>query len=147
MARYRSILVLLLAVVATFLVSCGGSTVAAKPTYTTAQLEQIQENASNIQGLRDRLIELPPLIQQQKWVEVESFMHGPLGELRAKMSRLSRSLLTPDLQSGALKAAKDVFNHLNLIDEAVQSRDITKALRNYNEALKDFDAFFEYLPS
>lgn len=147
MIRYRSILALILAAVTTLLVSCGSPSVAVKPTYTASQLEQIQTSADTILALRDRLQELPPLIQQKDWNNVESFIHGPLGELRSKMSRLSRSLLTPDLQKGASAAAKDVFTHLNLIDEAAQAGDVTKALRNYNEALKDFDAFFKYLPS
>ncbi|MBF2000809.1 MAG: photosystem II protein PsbQ [Synechococcales cyanobacterium M58_A2018_015] len=142
----RSVLALLLAVITVFLVSCGSSTPTAQgPTYTTAQLEQIQRAADDVQALRDRLLELSPLIQQRDWNNVESFIHGPLGELRAKMSRLARSL-SPDTQKAALAAAKDVFEHLNLIDEAAQAQDPTKAFNNYNEALKDFDVFFQYIP-
>jgi len=146
MRRFRSILALCLVLVTTMLVSCGSPTPVAKgPLYSDIQLEQIQKSAADIQGLRDRLLELPPLIQANEWVDVGSFIHGPLGELRAKMARLARTL-APDAQTSALKAAKDVFGHLNTIDEAAQTRDITKALRNYNEALKDFDVFFSQLP-
>jgi len=42
MARYRSILSLIIVIVATFLVSCGSPTVKAL-TYTAAQIEQIQQ--------------------------------------------------------------------------------------------------------
>lgn len=147
MARYRSILALILAAITSFVVGCGSPTPTAKgPLYTTAQLEQIQHAADDIQALRDQLLELPPLIQQKEWIEVESFLHGPLGELRAKMSRLSRSL-TPKAQQGALDAAKEVFEHLVAIDEAAQASDVNKALKNYNQALQDFEAFFELIPS
>jgi photosystem II protein PsbQ len=147
MARFRSILAFVLVILTTLLVSCGSPNTAVKgPLYTTAQLEQIQTYAKNIEGLRDQMIELPPLIQQQQWIDVESFIHGPLGELRARMSRLARSL-EPKAQKPALNAAKDVFEHLNAIDEAAQAGDTTKALRNYNQALQDFEAFFQLIPS
>lgn len=147
MARYRSILAFLLVIITTFLVSCGNPTPTAKgPLYTSAQLEQIQQSAEGIQRLRDQMLEIPPLVQKENWVDVISFIHGPLGELRVKMSRLARNL-TPKAQKPALDAARDVFEHLNEIDSAAQTRDTTKALKNYNEALKDFQTFFDLLPS
>lgn len=54
MARYRSILSFILVIVATFLVSCGGPTTAkAPPTYTTAQIEQVQEYVPKMLSLRE----------------------------------------------------------------------------------------------
>jgi photosystem II protein PsbQ len=147
MARFRSILAFVLVVITTLLVSCGGATPTAKgPLYTDTQLEQIQRYTEDVQTLRDRLLEIPPLVQQQEWNDVESFIHGPLGELRVKMSRLARSL-APKAQKQAVAAAKEVFEHLNAIDEAAQERDTIKALRNYNQALQDFEAFFQLIPS
>ncbi|WNZ21871.1 photosystem II protein PsbQ [Leptolyngbya sp. NK1-12] len=147
MARFRSILAFVLVIVTTLLMSCGNATPTAKgPLYTDAQLEQIQRYSEEVQTLRDRMLEIPPLVQQQQWNDVESFIHGPLGELRIRMSRLARSL-TPKVQKDALAAAKEVFEHLNAIDEAAQERDSVKALRNYNQALQDFESFFQFLPS
>jgi photosystem II protein PsbQ len=145
MKRLQSILILCLVLMTTLLVSCGSPT-AVKPTYTATQLVQIQKDAAGIQALRDRMLELPPLVQKQEWIDVANFIHGPLGELRVKMSHLSRSLL-PDAQQPALKSAKEVFEHINLIDEAAQTRNAAKALKNYNEALKDFDTFLNQIPS
>lgn len=147
MARYRSILAFILVIITTFLVSCGNPTPKAQgPLYTTAQLEQIQRYSEDVQVLRDRMLEIPPLVQQQKWVDVGSFIHGPLGELRVRMSRLSRTLV-PKEQKKALTAAQEVYEHLNAIDEAAQARDTTKALSNYNGAIRDFEAFFSLIPS
>lgn len=146
MKRYRSVLSLLLAAIAIFLVSCGNPTPTVKgPTYTPAQLEEIQTSATSVKEFRDKMLSIPPLVQQQEWVDLSSYIHGPLGELRFRMVRLAR-LLEPKLQPTALKVAKDVFGHLNLIDEAAQSFDAKKAFLNYNEALKDFDAFLKLLP-
>ncbi|MCU0526702.1 MAG: photosystem II protein PsbQ [Elainella sp. Prado103] len=147
MARYRSILALILVMITTFLVSCGNPAPKIKgPLYSTTQLEQIQRYTEDVQVLRDQMLEIPPLVQQQKWVDVGSFIHGPLGELRVRMSRLARTLV-PKEQEKALAAAKEVFEHLNAIDEAAQTRDTTKALSNYNEALRDFETFFGLIPS
>ena len=150
MIRFRSILTVLLTVAIVFLLASGNPAVAARtssqPTYTPAQLEQIQRYAIDVDELRDRVAELPTLIQQQKWVDVKSLIHGPLGELRAKMFRLSRSL-DPKAQKTAQKISKEVFEHLEAIDEAAGLRNTTKAFREYNEVLKDLDALFGLLPS
>ncbi len=150
MARFRSIVAVVIAVIATALFLFGNPAEAAKavkkPTYTASQLEQIQQYTTGVETLRERMLELPPLIQSQNWVDVKTFIHGPLGELGPRMSRLARSL-DPKTQKLAQSAAKDVFGHLVAIDEAADLRDTTKALRNYNEAIKDFDTFFGLIPS
>lgn len=146
MRRFRSILSLFLVAIAVFLVSCSSpSTVVKGPTYTAAQLAQIQDYAADVEELRERMLEIPGLVQKDQWTDVDSFIHGPLGDLRILMSRLARSL-EPKVQKEAQQAAKDVFEHLILIDEATQTGDRRKALLNYNEALKDFDTFFELVP-
>jgi|SRR6478672_5195833 len=145
MARYRSILSLILAFVTVFIVSCSSPTAFKPPTYTSAQLEKIQGYANDLGAVRDRLPELATLIQNRKWSDVESFIHGPLGELRVQMSTVARDLL-PNAQSTALETAKNVFGHLNKLDQAAKDTSYEQAIRQYAEALKDFDAFFELLP-
>src|SRR4028119_561762 len=97
MVRSRSILSLILAMVAVFLISCGSPTVAkVPPTYTAAQIEQIKEYAPTLLALRDRMSEIPVLIQRRDWIGVRNFIHGPLGELRLKMTYITRNLLPTD---------------------------------------------------
>jgi len=146
MTRYRSILTFLLVVLTTFLVSCSSPTVAKGPVYTATQLEQIQRYSTDIQTLSERMTELSALIAAEQWNDVESFIHGPLGELRVRMVRLARSL-EPKAQKGAQNAAKEVFEHLIAIDEAAQTRDFAKATKNYQAALRDFEAFFQLIPA
>jgi photosystem II protein PsbQ len=147
MLRLRSILALALVAITVFLVSCSGAPVAKGPLYSEAQLQQIQTYATSVSKLGDRLVEIPPMIQAGDWVEVGSFIHGDLGELRARMSRLARSLAPKKTQAAALDAAKDVFGHLNELDESAADRDADASLKNYNSAMQDFDAFLKYLPS
>lgn len=150
MTRFRSVLTVILTVTIAFFCISSSPAAAAitpnPPAYTAAQLEQIQRYATDVEVLRDRLLDLPTLIQQEKWVDVKSLIHGPLGEFRARMARLARSL-DPKAQKTAKKAANEVFEHLVSIDEAATVRSTTKAFRDYNEVLKDLDTFFGLLPS
>ena len=145
MSRYRSILALALAFVTTLLVSCGSPTAKQPPTYTTAQIEQIQQYVSDIQKLGDRLPELAKLIQDENWVFVKNFIRGPLGELRVKMSGIERNLL-PDVQPKARETAKELFKALVLIDESAQKRDYQSAIRNYAALQKDLNDFLALTP-
>lgn len=147
MSRFRSILALALAAITVFLVSCSGAPAAKGPLYSDAQLEQIRVYTAGVDQLRDRLLELPAKVQAEDWTEVSSFIHGDLGELRTRMSGLARNLAPQKTQTAALAAAKNVFGHLNEIDEAATERDPSKALKNYNAALEDFEVYLKYLPS
>jgi photosystem II protein PsbQ len=148
MKKFQSILAIALALVAVVVFSFGSPAEAKRgkaTTYSAEQLAEIQASAANLTAVRDRLPELAELIQKQDWVFVRNFIHGPLGELRATMSRVSRNLL-PDAQKQALKLLRDVFDDLETIDVAAQNRDYKLAIRNYAETLRDFDAFLDLIP-
>ncbi len=146
MARYRSILSLIIVIVATFLVSCGSPTVAkAPPTYTAAQIEQIQQYVPDMVALRDRMSELQMLIKRRDWIDVSNFIHGPLGELRLKMTYVTRNLLPKD-QAQASEATRDLFDHLVKIEQAAENGDFNPATLNYREALADINTFLQLLP-
>lgn len=149
MIKYRSILIAVLAVVMVMLLSFGGVAEAKRVTkplsYTSEQIEQIQDYASQLSAIRERMPELADLIQKQDWVFVRNFIHGPLGELRSKMMFVTQSLLGED-QKQARSAAKSVFDNLVAIDQAAQGRDYKLAIRNYAETLRDFDNFMTLLP-
>jgi photosystem II protein PsbQ len=144
MSFFRPILSLLLAFVAVFIVSCSDGQVKA-PTYTPDQIVKIEAAKANVTALRDRFPELATLIEERNWNDVKSFIHGPLGEIRSRMSGLSRQLL-PEAQEKALAASKEMFLHLNKIDQAADLNDYTLAIRNYAEAVKDFNTFSSFLP-
>lgn len=114
-------------------------------TYAPEQLEQIQDYATDLQAMRDRLPELGLLVQQQDWTFARNLIHGPLGELRVKMQNVSRNLL-PDAQPAARKLAKDVFNDLIALDLAAQNSKAAVAQREYSAALKSFDSFLALIP-
>lgn len=147
MKKSRSILALLLAWVATCLVACGGpSATLPPPTYTPDMIAQVQRFTPGVQQVRDRLPELGSAIATQNWSNIKSLLHGPFGDLRRNMTLVSRSLLPAD-QPKADELAQEVFRHLIQIDQAVDTRNLAQAKRNYQDALQDFDAFLQLIPS
>jgi photosystem II protein PsbQ len=144
MVRHRSVLTWLLALIAVFVVSCSGPT--AKPlTYSAAQLEQIQQSASGIMAGRDRLAELKTLIENRKWNDVISFIHGPLGDLRSQMNTLAGDFF-PNTKTAALKESRAVFERLVSIDSAAKAGNYELAIGSYAKLLKDVDEYLDLVP-
>lgn len=145
MRRFRSILSLLLAVVAVVVVGCGSSADAPPPTYTSEQISQIQRSLPTVTDLREKMPLLESKIQSEDWTDVKSFIHGPLGELRQKMSYVTRQMLPQD-QKEASNLAKDLFESLEAIDVAADAGNYQAAIKNYGTAVKDFDDFLALVP-
>lgn len=147
MALYRSIVTLILVLVATWTISCSSAIAATKSatTYTPAQIEQIQVYVPRLEVLRERLDKLQTLIQQQEWVNVGTYIHGPLGDLRQNMNRVAFKL-NPQDKEAARQLAKDLYNDLVRIDQAAQEGKYQQATSNYRSALQEFDAFLQLLP-
>ncbi|KJH70727.1 photosystem II protein PsbQ [Aliterella atlantica] len=146
MVRSRSILSLILAIVAVFLVSCGGPTAAKLPqTYTPVQIEQIQEYLPDLVSLRNRMSEVPILIQRRDWIGVRNFIHGPLGELRLKMTYITRNLL-PSQQKAARDVTRQLFDDLVKVEQAIEENNTQGAVRSYQATLADINKFLELVP-
>ncbi|MBW4644690.1 MAG: photosystem II protein PsbQ [Goleter apudmare HA4340-LM2] len=146
MARQRSIFSLILVILATFLISCSGPSVAVvPPTYTATQLEKIQTYVPDIQAVRDRSQELQQLIQKQDWINVGNFIHGPITEARLTLTYIIPNLLPKD-QPTARQITRDFFNHLVKIDQAANAGNTQLALSNAKAAFADIDKFVQLLP-
>jgi len=135
----------LLAVVATFLVSCSSGPAAVAPTYTPEKISQLQNYVNRIEMVRERLPELENYIEKDNWINVNSFTHGPLGQLRSELVRLSNQLLPAD-QSKAKMLSEDILGHLEKIDEASQRRSYTDAIAQYREFSDDVEALLSIVP-
>ncbi len=147
MGRFRPLLGILLAVIATTLVACGGGPASKVPTtYTPAVLQQVELYSPGVAALRDRFPELAGYIQKQDWVNVQSFIHGPMGELRARSNRLAATLLPKDKEK-AQELAQELYVHLERLDEAAANRQQVVAGQEYRNALDDFDGFLSLVPT
>ncbi len=146
MARQRSVFSLILVILATFLMSCGGPSVAtAPPTYTSVQLQRIQEYAPDILAVRDRSQELQKLIQAGQWTNVGNFIHGPITEAKLNMTYIAANLLPQD-QETARKVIRNLLDHLIKLDQASVAGNSQTALNNYQAAYADIDKFLQLLP-
>jgi len=146
MKRQSSIFSLILVLLATFLISCGGPGVAvAPPTYTASQIAEIKEYVPEIQAVRDRSQELKTLIQKQDWINVSNFIHGPITEARLNLTYVTPHLLPKD-QTAARQITRDLFNHLVKINQGASSGNAQLALTNSEAAFADIDKFLQLLP-
>ncbi|WP_228053236.1 photosystem II protein PsbQ [Nodosilinea sp. LEGE 07298] len=146
MGRFRPVLGILLAIVATCLIACGGPATKIPTTYTPEILQQVELYTPGVATLRDRFPELEGYIQDQDWRNVQSFIHGPMGELRTRVNRLAATLLTKD-QPQAESLAKELYGHLERLDEAAVNGQQVVAGQEYRNALDDFDAFLNLVPA
>ncbi len=146
MSRLRSLLSLVLVLLTTVLVSCSSPQVEIPTTYSPEKIAQLEVYVTPIASAREGMEDtLQDLIANQNWVDTQTYIHGPLGQLRQGMLGLSRSLLPKD-QDKAQTLAKEVFGHLERLDAAAKDRDISQAKIQYQEAIADFDAFLSLLP-
>ncbi len=145
MKIFRSVLSLMLVLVATVLVSCGSPKVSAPPTYTPEKLQVIKTYRIPVDVARNKMNTLGEFIQNEDWVNVKSFIHGPLGFLRRDFRYLSDALL-PDDKVQATELAQDIFTRLENIDVAAEEKDYKVAKAQFNQALDDFEAYIDLIP-
>lgn len=145
MKNYRSILSLFFALFTVLLVSCSSPLAVAPPAYNPTQVEQIQRYQGILKGVRDRFPELADMIDTKNWVDVRTFIHGPLGELRQKTSYAIRNILPASEVAKGKKIADEVFSSLEAIDKAAAANNLPAARQNYQEALKYFEDFLQLL--
>lgn len=145
MSKYRSILGLICCtLLAIVMVGCGGPA-AVKPTYTPDRIAEIQGHTADLQQLTERLPELQELIQKEDFIFARNFIHGPLGEMRILMGRISTDLL-PKEQKAARDLAKQIANDLVEIDQASAENNYKVAVRYYGETVKDLESFYKLIP-
>lgn len=144
--RLRPIISVVLAVVATCIVGCGGAEVSQPTTYSGEQIAQLEIFAPRVTELRDLFPELEDYIQNKDWVEIDSFIHGPMGELRVRLDRVAVRLLPQDAEQ-AQYYAEEIGTHLEKLDAAAEAYNQIEAGKQYREALDDFNAFVELIPN
>ena len=144
MSRLRPLFSLVLVLVATVLVACSDPQVKVPTTYSPEKIAQLQVYAKPLNIARERLDNVQSLISEQNWVDTQTYIHGPLGQLRQDTLRMSRALLPKD-QKTAKQIAQKLFGDLERIDSAAKERNLSQAKIQYQEALDDFDAFLSLI--
>ncbi|MGB3421211.1 MAG: photosystem II protein PsbQ [Dolichospermum sp.] len=146
MVRQRSIFSLIFVLLATFLIGCGGPSVATlPPSYTAAEVAKIQEYVPGIKAVIDRQGELKSLISEGEWIKVGSFIHGPMTEAKLNMTYIVPNLARQD-QGKARQIIKDLLNDLVKIDQSATVGNTSQTLGNYKQAFVDIDKFLELVP-
>lgn len=142
--RYRTLLSLVLAIAAVFIVGCS-STPPASPLYTPEQINLIENYEADLDDLRSRVSELPDLIDNNDWTNVRNLIHGPLGELRFKMLTIARNLSSSD-QAKARDLSSEVFKYLVAIDAAAVDQSRSRAISSYDQLVGAYERFINTIP-
>ncbi|RFP59709.1 MAG: photosystem II protein PsbQ [Limnothrix sp. CACIAM 69d] len=145
MIRLRSALLALVMAATIAFAGLSFAPAAQAETYTSAQKAQIEIFVPGVQELRDRLPEVERFIEGKRWRDIQTFVHGPLGELRERLSRISRRLKGSD-RATAEAAAKDLSKHLVALDEFAGKFDYKRAGAEYLESVQAFDRFLNVVP-
>lgn len=146
MVRLRSIVALLLVVVTTLLVSCSSPSAKIPDTYTPDRLEQIQTYLIPVDEARKGMDTLGGFVKEDNWVNVRSYIHGPLGFLRRDLTYLANTLLPSD-QARAKALVDEIFSHLERLDAGAKDQSPSTTSAEYQNALADFDALLRLIPS
>ncbi len=109
-------------------------------------MSKIEKAAKDVKALRSRLEAFQPAIEKQEWSEIHKDVAGLLPDLKQKMMSVTDQLALSD-RILAWAVSTEVFIHLERINEADEVYDEQAAETNYLQALQDFDAFLELLPS
>ena len=146
MFRLRPLLSLLLAFTAALLVSCGGpEAVSAPPTYTSEQLQKIQQYLPEIQSAYQRLPALSTAIQNKNWQEIRSTIRGPFGSMIQDLQYVTSHLLPAD-QKVAREVSRNIFTDFIDIDRAAVDNNVDSALTGFDSAVRDIEKFITQLP-
>ncbi len=147
MLRWRSIVSVVLTLVAVMLVGCSGPVPeAVLPSVDPAKLEQIQSYVSKVEAFRERFDQLPALIAERNWSDTDSLIHGPLGDLRQTVNYLAHQLSPP--QAMQLRdLSKNLFKELVKLDLAATTDDQAAVLSAFGRARQNFDQILVLLHS
>ena len=145
MKWYRSLMAIVLVAIATLSVSCGGGTVKAPPTYTPEKISQIQIYAGRLAQSQERLPELLSYIDKKNWANIDNFIHGPLGEFRTQVLRLSGQLLDADKKK-VVALAEDIAVDLQGLSVAAEEFNQAQAYSSYDAFESDFAALLNVVP-
>jgi photosystem II protein PsbQ len=146
MFRFRTLISLLLVIVATLLVSCSSPQASIPTTYSLEKIVQLQRMAVPLEEYRAKMSTLAQFIGDRNWTDTRTFIHGPLGQLRKEMLSLSRSLLPKD-QGKATELARETFTHFEQIDIAAKEKSLDLAQFHYQAAVKSLDSFLNLIPT
>ncbi|MEO0541780.1 MAG: photosystem II protein PsbQ [Cyanobacteria bacterium P01_A01_bin.105] len=132
--------------IAALTVSCGGNVAEAPPTYTPEKIAQIQIYAGRLTQSQARLPELLGYIDKKNWANIDNFIHGPLGELRTQMIRLSGQLLEAEKKQ-VVALADDVAADLEGMSVAVEEFNQAEAYSTFDAFESDFAELINVIPT
>ena len=101
--------------------------------------------ASRLTQLNDRLEKLADYVDTQNWVNIRTYIHGPLGEIRRDIAYLSRGL-TGSAKQTAKEIGKAIADDLVKLDFAAKNFNAEQVESAYNQVRQDYDRLLQIIP-
>jgi len=92
-------------------------------------------NKSKLEIISDRLDQLQPFIDENNWITIDTYIHGPLGQVRTDIGSAVRLLKDP---TKAKTLSNKFFDDLIKLDVAAGKRDIDQTVEVYERTRQDF---------
>lgn len=96
--------------------------------------------------LNDRLEILANYVDQQNWITIRTYIHGPLGEIRRDIAYLSMGL-TGKAKQTAKEIAKAIASDLVKLDFAAKDFNLEQVQSAYNQVRQDYDRLLKLIPN
>jgi len=93
-------------------------------------------NKSKLEIISDRLEGLKPFIDDNNWITIKTYIHGPLGQVRTDIGSAVRLLRDP---TKAKALSNKFFSDLIALDVAAGKRDIDRTIDAYEQTRQDFN--------
>jgi photosystem II protein PsbQ len=102
--------------------------------------------AARLQQVSQRLEILKGYVDQQNWVTIRTYIHGPLGEIRRDIAYLSMGLRGTAKQQSQ-KIGKTIAADLVQLDFAAKDFNPEQTQTAYKRVKADFDQLLQLLPN
>jgi photosystem II protein PsbQ len=101
--------------------------------------------AGRITQLSDRLAVLQEYVDSNNWVNIRTYIHGPLGEVRRDIAYLTRGL-TGSAKQKASTLGKVIADDLVKLDFAAKNTDAKAVQSAFLQVTQHFDQLLALLP-
>lgn len=102
--------------------------------------------AARLQQLSDRLEVLGNYVEQNRYVDVRTYIHGPLGEIRRDIAYLARGL-GGEARQQAKTLGKAIADDLVKLDFAAKDFNAEQTAETYKQVKTDFNKLLQLLPN
>ena len=110
--------------------------------WTGLQVAANAEVPSQVTKLQSQVETLQEYVDGREWLEIRSFIHGPMGQVRRQLFVISQKL-PKDMQASLEDEIQAVSANLNVMDEAAENYSENRLVKAQKELSQAVEAIAE----